>query len=197
MIALIEAEGTRASPRLARANAGLAVVYHDAGRHEMAVARFESALALARRNEGLFDEAQLPLIDKFTDSLTSMQQLRGRARRAALRRADRRAQVRPQLARDRAAARDDRALVYARRRVRRCASHAATRDHARGRPGGRELGGADRSVDGAGRELSPAAAQSRGPWIRVGSEPQQRLQHHTRCGGRVHLAHAQRACGRG
>ena len=75
VIALIEAEGTRASSRLARANAGLAVVYHDAGRHEMAVARFESALALARRNEGLFDEAQLPLIDKFTDSLTSMQRL--------------------------------------------------------------------------------------------------------------------------
>ena len=75
VIELIEAAGTRASPRLARANAGLAVVYHDAGRHELAVARFESALALARRNEGLFDEAQLPLIDKFTDSLTSMQQL--------------------------------------------------------------------------------------------------------------------------
>jgi len=75
VITLIEAEGTRASSRLARANAGLAVVYHDAGRHEMAVARFESALALARRNEGLFDEAQLPLIDKFTDSLTSMQRL--------------------------------------------------------------------------------------------------------------------------
>ena len=74
-IELIEAAGTRASPRLARANAGLAVVYHDQGRHELAVARFESALALARRNEGLFDEAQLPLIDKFTDSLTSMQRL--------------------------------------------------------------------------------------------------------------------------
>ena len=75
VIELVEAAGTRASPRLARANAGLAIVYHDQGRHELAVARFESALALARRNEGLFDEAQLPLIDKFTDSLTSMQRL--------------------------------------------------------------------------------------------------------------------------
>ena len=75
VIGLIEAEGTRASSRLARANAGLAVVYHDAGRHDVAVARFESALALARRTEGLFDEAQLPLIDKFTDSLTSMHRL--------------------------------------------------------------------------------------------------------------------------
>ncbi len=75
VIELIEAAGTRASPRLARANAGLAVVYHDANRHELAVARFERALALARRNEGLFDEAQLPLIDKFTDSLTVMKQL--------------------------------------------------------------------------------------------------------------------------
>src|SRR4029453_1372368 len=75
VITLIEAEGTRASSRLARANAGLAVVYHDSGRHELAVARFESALALARRNAGLFDESQLPLIDKFTDSLTAMQKL--------------------------------------------------------------------------------------------------------------------------
>ena len=75
VIELIEAAGTRSGARLARANAGLAVVYHDAGRHELAVARFESALALARRNAGLFDESQLPLIDKFTDSLTSMQKL--------------------------------------------------------------------------------------------------------------------------
>jgi TonB family protein len=72
VIELIEAEGTRASPRLARANAGLAVAYNGAGRHELAVARFESALALSRRNEGLFNDAQLPLLDKFTDSLTSM-----------------------------------------------------------------------------------------------------------------------------
>jgi TonB family protein len=75
VIELIEAEGTRASARLARANAGLAVVYHDAGRHELAVERFESALALARRTEGLFDESQLPLIDKFTDSLTSTRRI--------------------------------------------------------------------------------------------------------------------------
>jgi tetratricopeptide (TPR) repeat protein len=75
VIELIDAAGTRASSRLARANAGLAVVYHDAGRHELAVTRFEHALALARRTEGLFDEAQLPLIDKFTDSLTATQNL--------------------------------------------------------------------------------------------------------------------------
>ena len=75
VIELIEAEGTRASPRLARANAGLAVAYNGAGRHELAVARFESALALSRRNEGLFNDAQLPLLDKFTDSLTSMHRL--------------------------------------------------------------------------------------------------------------------------
>jgi tetratricopeptide (TPR) repeat protein len=72
VIELIEAGGTRASPRLARANAGLAVAYHDAGSHELAVARFEQALALARRSEGLFDEGQLPLLDKYTDSLTYM-----------------------------------------------------------------------------------------------------------------------------
>jgi tetratricopeptide (TPR) repeat protein len=75
VIELIEAGGTRASPRLARANAGLAVAYHDAGSHELAAARFESAIALARRSEGLFDEGQLPLLDKYTDSLTSLQRL--------------------------------------------------------------------------------------------------------------------------
>jgi TonB family protein len=75
VIELIEGGGTRSSARLARANAGLAVVYHDSKRHDLAVARFDQALALTRRNEGLFDEAQLPLIDKFTDSLTVMNQL--------------------------------------------------------------------------------------------------------------------------
>jgi tetratricopeptide (TPR) repeat protein len=75
VIELIEASGTRASPRLARANAGLAVAYHDAGRHELAAARFDHALALARRSEGLFDEGQLPLLDKYTDSLTFLQRL--------------------------------------------------------------------------------------------------------------------------
>ena len=74
VIKLIEQSGVRASPRLARAHAGLAVAYHDAKRHELAVQQFESALALARRTEGLFDEAQLPLIDKFTDSLTDVGQ---------------------------------------------------------------------------------------------------------------------------
>ena len=75
VIELIEGGGTRSSARLARANAGLAVVYHEQKRHELAVARFDQALALTRRHEGLFDEAQLPLIDKFTDSLTAMQKL--------------------------------------------------------------------------------------------------------------------------
>src|SRR5262245_49423130 len=75
VIELIEASGARASPRLARAKAGVAVAYHDAGSHELAAARFESAIALARRSEGLFDEGQLPLLDKYTDSLTSLQRL--------------------------------------------------------------------------------------------------------------------------
>lgn len=72
VIALIVAAGVRSSPRLARAHAGLALAYHDGKRHDLAVKEFDTAIALARRTEGLFDEAQLPLIDKYTDSLTEL-----------------------------------------------------------------------------------------------------------------------------
>jgi TonB family protein len=73
VIALIEAEGKLASPRLARAEAGLATTYHAAKRHDVAVPHFERALSLNRRSEGLFNTEQLPLLANFADSLTQLQ----------------------------------------------------------------------------------------------------------------------------
>jgi TonB family protein len=73
VIALIEAEGKLASPRLARAEAGLATTYHAAKRHDVAVAHFDRALSLNRRSEGLFNTEQLPLLASYADSLTQLQ----------------------------------------------------------------------------------------------------------------------------
>ncbi len=72
VIALIEGAGRLASPRLARANAGLALTYHAARRYDLAVPAFERAIALLRRAEGLFNEEQLPLLDRQADALTEL-----------------------------------------------------------------------------------------------------------------------------
>ena len=72
VIAAIESGGRAVGPRLARANAGLAAVYHEGKRHDLAVERFETAVALSRRTQGLFTEAQLPMLEKYADSLTEM-----------------------------------------------------------------------------------------------------------------------------
>jgi tetratricopeptide (TPR) repeat protein len=72
VIQLIETSGRRASPRLARAHAGLATTYYAAGRYDLAAASLEHAIALNRRSEGLFNEAQLPLLEKQADSLTEL-----------------------------------------------------------------------------------------------------------------------------
>lgn len=75
VIELIEREGRQTDPRLARANAGLATVYHDARRHDMAAPRLVAAIGVLRRNEGLFNEDQLPLLEKLADSLTDLGRL--------------------------------------------------------------------------------------------------------------------------
>jgi tetratricopeptide (TPR) repeat protein len=72
VIELIEASGRLTRPRLARAYAGLAVTYHAAGRHDLAADAFEHAIALNRRAEGLFNEGQLPLLEKHADALTEL-----------------------------------------------------------------------------------------------------------------------------
>jgi tetratricopeptide (TPR) repeat protein len=87
VIALIEDSGRLTSPRLALAHAGLANTYFAARRHDLAAAEFERAIALNRRNEGLFNESQLPLLERQADSLAELGRLdeAQRARRYALR----------------------------------------------------------------------------------------------------------------
>lgn len=86
VIELIEGSGRLTSPRLARAHAGLASTYHAARRYDLAATEFEIAIALNRRNEGLFNEAQLPLLERQVDSLTELGRFDEalRARRYAL-----------------------------------------------------------------------------------------------------------------
>ncbi|HWJ04826.1 MAG TPA: tetratricopeptide repeat protein [Steroidobacteraceae bacterium] len=71
-IELIEGSGRPLHSRLARAYAGLASSYHDADRHELAVTSFEQAVALTRRHEGVLTEQQVPLLEKYVDSLTTL-----------------------------------------------------------------------------------------------------------------------------
>jgi tetratricopeptide (TPR) repeat protein len=72
VIDTIEASGRRSSPRLARAYAGLAGTYYAARRYDLAAASYKHAIALLRRTAGLYDEAQLPLLDKQADALTEV-----------------------------------------------------------------------------------------------------------------------------
>ena len=72
VIELIESSGRLTSPRLARAYAGLGVTYHAARRFDLAATSLERAIALSRRAEGLFNEDQLPLLEKQADSLTEI-----------------------------------------------------------------------------------------------------------------------------
>ena len=72
VIELIEGSGRLTSPRLARAHAGLATTYHTARRYDLAATEFEIAIALNRRSEGLFNEAQLPLLERQADSLAEL-----------------------------------------------------------------------------------------------------------------------------
>jgi TonB family protein len=86
-LALIEAAGRITSPRLARAQAGLATAYYSARRYDLAAPALDRAVALSRRSEGLFNEDQLPLLAKQADSLTQLGQLEQalQARRYAVR----------------------------------------------------------------------------------------------------------------
>ncbi len=71
-IELIESSGRPLQTRLARAYAGLASAYHEGNRHDLAVRNFEKALGLTRRDEGLLTERQVPLLEKYVDSLTEL-----------------------------------------------------------------------------------------------------------------------------
>ncbi len=69
VVELVDKSGRLASPRLARAQAGLATTYYAGKRYDLAVARYELAIALVRREQGLFTEAQIPFLEKYADSL--------------------------------------------------------------------------------------------------------------------------------
>lgn len=71
-IKLIESSGRPLHDRLARAYAGLASAYHDGNRHDLAVQSFDQAIALKRRHEGLLTAKQVPLVEKYIDSLTEL-----------------------------------------------------------------------------------------------------------------------------
>jgi tetratricopeptide (TPR) repeat protein len=72
VIKLIESSGRPLQDRLARAYGGLASAYHDGKRHDLAVTSFDQAIALKRRHEGLLTAQQVPLIEKYIDSLTEL-----------------------------------------------------------------------------------------------------------------------------
>jgi TonB family protein len=72
VIDLLEKSGRLTNPRLARAYAGLALTYYAGRRYDLAAPSFEHAIALSRRTEGLFNEDQLPLLDKQADALTEL-----------------------------------------------------------------------------------------------------------------------------
>ena len=72
VIRLLEAEGNMASQKMARAAAGLANAFYDARRYDLAAEAYDRAISLNRRNEGLFNEDQLPLLDRRADSLTAL-----------------------------------------------------------------------------------------------------------------------------
>jgi tetratricopeptide (TPR) repeat protein len=71
-IEIVEKSGRPLTTRLARANAGLAATYHSAKRYDLAVQRFEQAIGLSRRHEGLLNKQQVPLLEKYSDSLTQL-----------------------------------------------------------------------------------------------------------------------------
>jgi tetratricopeptide (TPR) repeat protein len=72
VIKLIESSGRPLQDRLARAYGGLGSAYHDGKRHDLAVASFDQAIALKRRHEGLLTAQQVPLVEKYIDSLTEL-----------------------------------------------------------------------------------------------------------------------------
>jgi TonB family protein len=72
VIAALESAGRLTTSRMGRATAGLANAYYFAKRYELAADAYDRAILLSRRNEGLFNEEQLALLDRHADSLTAL-----------------------------------------------------------------------------------------------------------------------------
>ena len=67
-----EKSGRALSNRIARANAGLAGAYYAEKRYDIAVERFDKAIALSRRHEGLLNPQQVTMLEKYADALTQL-----------------------------------------------------------------------------------------------------------------------------
>jgi len=67
-LALLEENEGISSKQLIVPLAGLGAVYAVLDQHSLAVKQFDRALAVSRRSDGLFNLAQLPLIDQAADS---------------------------------------------------------------------------------------------------------------------------------
>jgi tetratricopeptide (TPR) repeat protein len=67
-----EKSGRPLSNRIARANAGLAGAYYADKRYDIAVERFDKAIALSRRHEGLLNPQQISMLEKYADALTQL-----------------------------------------------------------------------------------------------------------------------------
>ena len=67
-LALLEASQGISSKRMIIPLAGLGTVYAALDQHALAVKQFDRALAVSRRSEGLFNLAQLPLIEQAANS---------------------------------------------------------------------------------------------------------------------------------
>jgi tetratricopeptide (TPR) repeat protein len=91
VVELVAASGHLISPRLARAQAGLATTYFAGKRYDLAVERYELAIALVRREQGLFAEEQIPLLENYADALVHVGRTEDavRARRYILRAVER------------------------------------------------------------------------------------------------------------
>jgi len=70
-----EKSGRALSNRIARANAGLAGAYYAEKRYDIAVERFNKAIALSRRHEGLLNPQQVTMLEKYADALTQLGRL--------------------------------------------------------------------------------------------------------------------------
>ena len=91
VISLIEESGRLTGQRLLRAQAGLATTYYAGKRYDLAVARYEQAIALARREQGLFTEEQIPFLERYAAALIEINRVEDalRARRYILRAVER------------------------------------------------------------------------------------------------------------
>ena len=83
-LAMLEASQGMSSKRMITPLAGLGAVYAALDQHALAVQQFDRALAVSRRADGLFNLAQLPLIEQARGQPLCARRLRRRRARSLL-----------------------------------------------------------------------------------------------------------------